>query len=206
MEPEQFQEKPGGGVLKASEQRWTLLSQQMPLALIEWDPTLHVLDWNPAAERLFGFTKAETLGQAALEFLVPENAREHVRNVGRNLLEQKRPVRSINENLTKDGRILICDWYNTPLIDASGQIVGLNSLVLDITERVQAKRALSESEERHRMTLESSPDPIVIYDMEGRAEYVNPAFVQTFGWDETELLGKRIAFVPPQATDETLKE
>lgn len=205
MEQDKFSEQASIGAFQASEQRWALLAQQMPLAMIEWDNHLHVTDWNPAAERLFGFTKAEALGLQALDFLVPDSAKEHVSNVGRSLLEQKRPVRSVNENLTKDGRILVCDWYNTPLVNEQGEIVGLNSLVLDITERVHARRALAESEERLRLTLEASPDPIVIYDLEGRAQYVNPAFTQTFGWSEKEVTGKRIAFVPPEAIEETRK-
>lgn len=205
MEQNELQVRHGDAV-KASEQRWALLAQQMPLAMIEWDTELRVLEWNPAAERLFGFTREEALGRAAQDFILPDSAKTHVQNVGQSLLEQKRPVRSVNENITKDGRLLICDWYNTPLVDDQGNIVGLNSLVLDITERVHAKRALTESEERHRLTLEASPDPIVIYDLEGRAQYVNPAFVQTFGWTETELVGKRIAFVPPEVMDETLRD
>ncbi|NWG17240.1 MAG: PAS domain S-box protein [Chloroflexi bacterium] len=203
MEQNEFREQPIVGAFQASEQRWALLAQQMPLAMIEWDAHLNVTDWNPAAERLFGFSKAEALGKQALDFLVPDSAKQHVANVGRSLLEQKRPVRSVNENLTKDGRVLVCDWYNTPLVNERGEIVGLNSLVLDITERVQSRRALAESEERLRLTLAASPDPIVIYDLEGRAQYVNPAFTQTFGWTEKEVVGKRIAFVPPEALEET---
>ncbi|MBI5667359.1 MAG: PAS domain S-box protein [Chloroflexi bacterium] len=205
MEQNELQVGHSGGVVQASERRWALLAQQMPLAMIEWDTELHVLDWNPAAERLFGFTREEALGRAAWDFIVPASAREHVQQVGQSLLEQKRPVRSINENVTRDGRTLICDWYNTPLVNERGEVVGLNSMVLDITERVQARRALTESEERHRLTLDSSPDPIVIYDLEGRAQYVNPAFVQTFGWTEEELIGKRIAFVPDEVMEETLQ-
>jgi PAS domain S-box-containing protein len=62
---------------------------------------------------------------------------------------------------------------------------------------------LRESEERYRLLLEVSPDPIVIYDMEGKATYVNPAFSETFGWSRNELLGKRIDFVPEENWPET---
>jgi PAS domain S-box-containing protein len=51
--------------------------------------------------------------------------------------------------------------------------------------------------------LEASPDPIVIYDMDGKARYINGAFTQTFGWDADELLGKKIDFVPQENRTET---
>jgi PAS domain S-box-containing protein len=56
---------------------------------------------------------------------------------------------------------------------------------------------------RYRTFLESSPDPIVVYDMKGVATYVNPAFEQTFDLSRDELLGKQIDFVPPESVKET---
>ncbi len=73
----------------------------------------------------------------------------------------------------------------------------------EIMERRQVEETLRVSEESHRLLLESSPDPIVVYDMEGNATYVNPAFVEIFGWPRKELLGKRINYVPKQSWPET---
>ena len=70
-------------------------------------------------------------------------------------------------------------------------------------ERKKSEGALLESEERHRLLLEVSPDPIVLYDIEGRATYVNLAFEQTFGWSLAEIRGKCIDFVPEQNWPET---
>ncbi len=63
-------------------------------------------------------------------------------------------------------------------------------------KRLQAEAALREMEERHRSMLEASPDSIIVYDMAGRAKYLNRSFCDTFGWSAEELLGKRIPFVP----------
>ena len=73
----------------------------------------------------------------------------------------------------------------------------------ELTEREKTERNLRQSEERYRSLLESSPDPVVVYDMEGYATYVNPAFEQTFGFSRKELLGKQIDFVPEEAWPET---
>jgi PAS domain S-box-containing protein len=73
----------------------------------------------------------------------------------------------------------------------------------ELGERQKAEARIRESERRYRNFLESSPDPIVVYDIQGVATYVNPAFEQTFGMSRQELLGKQIDFVPPEAWPDT---
>lgn len=73
----------------------------------------------------------------------------------------------------------------------------------ELAERKRTEAILRESEGRYRTLLESSPDPIVVYDMRGVATYVNPAFEQTFNLSREELLGKQIDFVPPENWPET---
>ena len=73
-------------------------------------------------------------------------------------------------------------------------------------ERKRAEEVLRESEERYRTVLETSTDPIVVYDKEGRVTYFNPAFTKVFGWTLEERLGKKMdLFVPEDAWPETLK-
>ncbi len=64
----------------------------------------------------------------------------------------------------------------------------------ELAERERTEAILRDSERRYRTLLESSPDPIVVYDMQGVATYVNPAFEQTFGLSRDELLGKADRF------------
>ncbi len=67
----------------------------------------------------------------------------------------------------------------------------------------QQVAALNESEAKFRMVLEVSPYPIVVYDDQGHAQYMNPAFSRVFGWQSEELLGRRIDFVPDACREET---
>jgi PAS domain S-box-containing protein len=78
-----------------------------------------------------------------------------------------------------------------------------SKLTRELAERKKAEARIRDSEQRYRSFLESSPDPIVVYDMKGVATYVNPAFEQTFGLSRQELLGKQIDFVPEACWPET---
>jgi two-component system cell cycle sensor histidine kinase/response regulator CckA len=128
-----------------SEQRLRIHVEHTPLAVIEWDTEHRVASWNPAAERIFGYSRAEAMGRQA-SFIVPPQFREHVNRVGNDLLAQKGGARSTNDNTTKDGRTISCEWYNTALVDDTGRVLGVASLVQDVTERVVLEDRLRQSQ------------------------------------------------------------
>jgi PAS domain S-box-containing protein len=97
----------------------------------------------------------------------------------------------------------------SPLKDASGKIVGAIETLQDITEQKKAELALQKSERRMRTLLDFVPYPIVVFALDGRVYYLNPAFTEIFGWTLDELEGKTIPYTPPelqQETGEAIKE
>ena len=104
-----------------------------------------VAAWNPSAERIFGYSRQEALGQHA-RFIVPTQYWGHVDRVWQELLRQTGGARSTNDNVTKDGRTISCEWYNTPLVDDSGKVLGVASLAQDVTERVALEEQLRQSQ------------------------------------------------------------
>ena len=113
--------------------------ERMPVGLITWDTEFRVQSWNPAAEKIFGFKAAEALGKHSYDLIVPKEAQPYVDDIWRRLLEGDTTAHSVNENIAKDGRTIICDWSNTPLKEADGTMAGVLSMVQDITERKQAE-------------------------------------------------------------------
>jgi len=79
-------------------------------------------------------------------------------------------------------------------------------LLTEIQDRRQAQEALKESEEKYRSVMEAVPDPIVVYNMEGRVSYMNPAFTKVFGYTLEDSLGKTMNhFVPKAQWKETME-
>jgi two-component system cell cycle sensor histidine kinase/response regulator CckA len=70
--------------------------------------------------------------------------------------------------------------------------------------RLEAEGELKETLDKYRAVQAAAPNPLVVYDHEGMAVYINPSFTQTFGWKADELIGKRIDFVPEDEKSKTL--
>jgi PAS domain S-box-containing protein len=79
----------------------------------------------------------------------------------------------------------------------------IESVSREITERNRAEDALRDSRERYRTVLEACPDPLVVYDVEGKVSYINPVFAKVFGWCPEELSGKKMDYVPDENRPET---
>jgi diguanylate cyclase (GGDEF)-like protein/PAS domain S-box-containing protein len=129
-------------ILRLSNQRLLFHREHTPLGVIEWNTNFQVVDWNQAAEDIFGYTKEEMQEPHATEKILPPEAREVVDEVWSSLIENKGGTRSRNENFTKEGKTILCEWYNTPLVGPGGEVIGVASLVDDITERKQSEEMI----------------------------------------------------------------
>jgi PAS domain S-box-containing protein len=120
--------------------RLKLHFDQTPLGIIEWDKDFTVIRWNPAAEKIFGYSAEEATGIKGNDLLLAENAKETIEQVWHELLNREGGTRSTNLNITKEGKQILCDWYNTPLINDNGEVIGVSSLVNDITQQDKTQK------------------------------------------------------------------
>lgn len=160
-----------------------------PLASIIWSLDFKVLEWNNSAQRIFGYSLEEAKGKHAKDLIIPVDTSTNLNEIWEKLLNQKGGNRNKNKNITKNGNTIICDWYNVTLKDATGKVIGVASLVDDITERVNSKVLLEKSEKKYRDFFEKSVDPIFLLKG-GLIVDCNASTLKLFGYSNKESLIK----------------
>ena len=150
-----------------------------------------ITDWNPAAERLYGYTAAEAIGQH-LSLLAPANLADEPRH----LLARVRAGESVagieTVRRTKDGRRIAVSLTVSPVRNEAGQIVAASGISRDITERKAAEAELAATHQRTRDGLERISDGFYALDREWRFTYLNEAAERITGRRREELLGRNV--------------
>lgn len=188
------------------ELKLSLLIDRSPMAVIEWNTDLKVISWNASAERIFGFSAEEILGRNANEFILPASQLDLVNEIVRQILSQKSGTHSINENQTKDGRTITCEWFNTPLVNSNDEIIGIISMVSDVSDRRQTEERLRDSERFLDSVINGNPDLMVVKDEQFRFVLVNDALCRQLGRDRSEIIGKTDYDLFPAAEADRLRQ
>ncbi|MBI5080838.1 MAG: PAS domain S-box protein [Chloroflexi bacterium] len=190
--------------LQSSEEWYQALTESTAEAIITANSKGQIINWNRAATVIFGYTKAEALNQP-LTMLMPERFRgSHETGIARINSGGERHV--IGRTVELFGLRQNGEEFPLELSLSTWQARGetfYSGILRDISEERRAEEARHASEERSHLIIDSSPDPIAIYDVRGNVVDINPAFTETFGWQKEELLGKRIDFVPEESREET---
>jgi PAS domain S-box-containing protein len=143
--------------LLAREERLRILFERMPIAIVILGTDNRIISWNPAAEAVFGYSSEQALGREPRGFIVPADLEPRLKGVWQQLLEGQLGAHSVNENCTRDGRTILCEWTNTPFRDSQGNVVGVICMVRDITDlrRAEYERARLTEQLAQSQKLES---------------------------------------------------
>ncbi len=175
--------------IRESKARLQLQIDRMPIACIVWDNEFRVISWNPAAEQIFGFTAKEAIGKHPYDFIVSPDAQQQVGDVLSRLLSGDATAHSTNENITKDGRRITCQWTNTPLKQPDGTVIGVLSMAQDITEHKRSDEQLRKASRYARSLIEASLDPLLTISRGGKITDVNRATELATGVSRENLIG-----------------
>src|SRR5258705_373005 len=158
-----------------------------------------VLMFNPACEKLFGYSADEVIGKN-VKMLMPEPYQhEHDRYIANYLDSRKPKIIGIGREvvgLRKDGSTFPMDLSVGEAKQEGGSIfVGI---IRDITERKSAERALHESAGRMRALIETAVDGAILIDARGVVLMFNPACERLFGYFADEVIGKNVKMLMPE--------
>ena len=195
------------------DQRFAKITRGLLAAIVEssddaiFSKTLDgiALSWNTGAERLYGYSAHEMIGQS-IDILVPAERRQEWEEMMQRLAEGQRLEHFETVRTRKDGRRIDVSITVSPLRDASGKIIGASTFARDITERNQMQEQLRASEKRFRALIEKSSDSFVLIDTKGMLLYVSPSTTGLLGHMPDELVG-HIAFemIHPDDVDSTMQ-
>lgn len=169
--------------------------EQNPDALLVLSPQGVVLEWNPAAEVIFGYVQAEAKGRSILDLIVPSD-RAHEEEAIR--AEALRLGTSVHESVRrrKDGSLVHVNVSTKAVRDDDGHLLYFLSSKKDVTQ-LKVLRDAKLLEARFRDLLESTPDAIVLVNVTGRIVMVNSQAERLFGYQRADLLGQAVEVLLP---------
>src|SRR5438093_9977263 len=155
-----------------------------------------IVSWNPAAERMYGYSADEAIGRP-IWFFIPREQTHEFEQMLDGIKAGQRIENRETRRQTKDGRVLDVLLSISPIENSGRQVVGACTIVRDITERKRVEQALSGSEARWRSIIESAVDGIVVIDARGKVEAFNRAAERLFGYAAHEVTGRNVNMLMP---------
>jgi PAS domain S-box-containing protein len=162
-----------------------------------------VTTWNPAAEKLFGYTEREMRGRPMALLIPPDRADEETQilaKIGKG--ESVEDFETIRRR--KNGELIPISVTISPIKDAAGTIIGASKIARDISSRKAAEMHLAQMEGRYRGLLEAAPDAMVVVNQRGEIVLLNVQAEKQFGYHRDELLGQKVTNIIPVGFAERL--
>ncbi|MEJ2732611.1 MAG: PAS domain S-box protein [Anaerolineae bacterium] len=176
-----------------------LLLENAPLGIAQIDPEGKILDANDLLLSLLGLPPVQTLHEINV-LHAPPLVQSGLKADVQQCLESGETISSERPYTSEAGKSAYLRLHVTPVTDEQGYVTSVQIIVQDITERILTEEVLREYqgrfEELHAelnklsQAIEQSANIVVITDLKGRIEYVNPSFVEATGYTPEEVLGK----------------
>lgn len=186
--------------LRESEKRFRTLVDTIPYGIQEIDTDGTITFANPAHTQIYGFQPKELVGTSILDLAAGEHERQQLRAHLANLAEhQPQPHPWFGADSTKDGQVINTqvDWNYK--LDVQGRVLGLITVISDITHRKQSEKALLDNLNFMNTLIDTIPNPVFYKDNEGIYLGCNVAYAHTLGLEKDEILGRRLVDLDSKA-------
>ena len=145
--------------------------------------------WNRGAERLFGYTADEVLGEP-ITLLMPPERHEDALALIRRVVDEQRVIHLETVRVREDGSSVDIAYTYSPIRDSAGTVVGVSAIGQDVTDRKRAEAAIRESEAKFRAFVETTEEWVWACDDRNVNTYSNPAVERILGWAQEELISR----------------
>ena len=208
-----------GAQRKIQKERYRVLIEDVADGFYEVDLKGNFKFFNDALCRIFGYSRRKIRNSNFTEFMDENNAAIAYKAFNK-IFSIGKGVVDINwEIIRKDGERRHLEISASLITDNNGEPIGFRGIARDVTDKVVAQLALSDSEscalelsqqsrqaeQRYRAFLKFIPIPVFVFNLDNTVSYLNPAFEAVFGWRFEELEGKKIPFVPENFKQETIE-
>lgn len=155
-----------------------------------------VISWNEAAERLFGYSAEEMIGEPITRLIPTERLHEEVA-----ILEKLRRGEGLThfetERVTKSGRVIPVSLTISPIRDPAGGLIGVSKIIRDLTDSQKIALELERREKLLQSILDTVPDALVVIDQHGMVQSFSPAAQRMFGYAPIEIVGHSVNRLMP---------
>jgi PAS domain S-box-containing protein len=139
--------------LLSSNKKYQQLLDLAPLSFIVVNKNGHIIEWNQAAQKLFGWTPQEAMDNNVFDLIIEHPLHKDINDIFKESIEQNTVVYNINENIKKDGNIIQCLWHNAPRLNINNEIDAIICIAQDITNQLLLEEELKKSKEHAEKML-----------------------------------------------------
>ncbi len=169
------------------DQRLAAVVECSPDAVMGVDRDGRLTVWNAGAERLFGYTSSEAVGQP-MSLIVPAEHEDEQREILGRVLAGEQIDRLIAERMRKDGSHVSVSLAVAPIRDAAGRVSGTSCVARDLTAETAAQRTIA----LQAQLLDEIDTAVVLSDSAGIVRYCNRASEELYGYASEELCGHNL--------------
>lgn len=181
--------------LRESEERMRAILESALDAVVTMDRHGEIVEFNPAAEKIFGFPRAEAIGERLVDLIIPERMRDD-HNRGLELYLKTGEARMLGRRV--EVTALRADGSEFPAELAVMRIGSqeppmFTAFVRDIGEKLRAQKSVRESEERLQRVIANLTEGLIISDMQGELLDWNPAALEMHGLTSADQFRFRLS-------------
>jgi PAS domain S-box-containing protein len=147
-----------------------------------------ILSWNAGAERIYGYSATEAIGQH-ISMLVPSHQIDDIDYILEKIRGGEPVLHYETVRRNKEGKDLQVSLTVSPIKDVRGNLIGTSTIARDVTERKRAEETIRRANAYNRSLIEASLDPLVTINPDGKISDVNAATVRVTGYPRDELIG-----------------